>query len=132
MNRINLDAAALEPKAGRTSKGDQPKWQMRGNWYKADHMGYEALAEVLVSGLLKKSNVSDFVDYQLVQIHDHGKERIGCASKNFRGKDEMLIPFQRLHRAYQGAAAFRRRLHPCRMRLPGSGTRSILSSRQPA
>ena len=102
MNRINLDAAALEPKTGHTSKGDQPKWQVRGNWYKADHMGYEALVEVLISGLLRKSNVSDFVDYQLVQIHYHGKELIGCASKNFRGKDEMLIPFQRLHRAYQG------------------------------
>ena len=102
MNRINLDEAALEPKTGHTSKGDQPKWQVRGNWYKADHMGYEALVEVLISGLLRKSNVADFVDYQLVQIQYRGKDLIGCASKNFRGKDEMLIPFQRLHRAYKG------------------------------
>ena len=58
MNRINLDAATLEPKTGHTSKGDQPKWQVRGNWYKADHMGYEALVEVLISGLLRKSKAT--------------------------------------------------------------------------
>lgn len=37
---------------GHTSKGDQPKWKQAGNWYKADHMGYEALSEIIVSRLL--------------------------------------------------------------------------------
>ena len=34
-----------------TSKGDQPKWQRKGKWYRADYMGYEALSEVLISRL---------------------------------------------------------------------------------
>ena len=45
MVRINLDAIEQEPILGQTSKGDQPKWQLAGKWYKADDMGYEALAE---------------------------------------------------------------------------------------
>lgn len=102
MNIINLDAVEREPLQGHTSKGDQPKWQMGGKWYKADHMGYEALAEVLISQLLKQSNVPDFVEYEPVQIQYRGKEINGCACKNFRGKDEMLVPFERLHRAYKG------------------------------
>src|SRR5699024_10726305 len=92
-----------EPSQGHTSKGDQPKWQLKGKWYKADHMGYEALSEVVVSKLLKQSNVPDFVEYEPVRIHQYkGKDLPGCVSKNFRAKDEMLVPFERLHRAYKG------------------------------
>ena len=102
MVRINLDAIEQEPILGHTSKGDQPKWQLDGKWYKADHMGYEALAEVVVSQLLKQSNVPDFVEYRPVLIQYQGKEIPGCVSKNFRGKDEMLVSFERLHRTYKG------------------------------
>lgn len=102
MNVINLDAATREPIQGHTSKGDQPKWQLGGKWYKADHMGYEALAEVVASQMLKRSNVPDFVEYTPVRILHQGREINGCASENFRGKDEMLVPFERLHRAYRG------------------------------
>ena len=66
MDKINLNMIAPEPIQGHTSKGDQPKWQFDGKWYKADHMGYEALAEVLVSRLLKKSNALNFVEYEPV------------------------------------------------------------------
>ena len=65
-------------------------------------MGYEALAEVLVSQLLKQSNVSNFVGYKPVMLQYPGKEVPGCVSKSFRAKDEMLVPFERLHRAYKG------------------------------
>ena len=102
MVRINLDAIEQEPILGHTSKGDQPKWQLDGKWYKADHMGYEALAEVVVSQLLKQSNVPDFVEYGPVLIQYQGKEIPGCVSKNFRRKDEMLVSFERLHRTYKG------------------------------
>lgn len=102
MLKINLDNAVREPIAGHTSKGDQPKWQVGRKWYKADHMGHEALSEVLVAGLLKKSNVKEFVAYQPAVIEYDGKTLRGCVSRNFRGKDEMLIPFERLHRAYKG------------------------------
>ena len=102
MERIDLNTTAPEPIQGHTSKGDQPKWQRNGKWYKADHMGYEALAEVLVSQLLKKSNVPEFVEYKPVLIDYDGKELAGCVSDSFRGKNEMLVPFERLHRAYKG------------------------------
>jgi len=102
MEMINLDAVERQPVQGHTSKGDQPKWQLNGKWYKADHMGYEAMAEVTISRLLKYSNVSDFVEYQPVLIRYTGKTHPGCVSKNFREKDEMLVPFERLHRAYMG------------------------------
>lgn len=102
MERIDLDIVKQEPIQGHTSKGDQPKWQLKNKWYKADHMGYEALAEVVISQLLKQSNVSDFVEYQPVLIHYQGKTASGCVSQNFRAKNEMLVPFERLHRAYKG------------------------------
>ena len=102
MVRINLDAIEQESILGHTSKGDQPKWQLDGKWYKADHMGYEALGEVVVSQLLKQSNVVDFVEYRPVLIQYQGKEIPGCVSKNFRRKDEMLVSFERLHRTYKG------------------------------
>jgi len=102
MDKMNFDAIEREPLQGHTSKGDQPKWQRNEMWYKADHMGYEALAEVVISKLLSKSNVLDFVEYDPVLIQYDGKERPGCVSRSFRGKDEMLVPFERLHRAYNG------------------------------
>ena len=57
MQKIDLTGYALEAAQGHTSKGDQPKWQCDGNWFKADYMGYEGLAEVVVSELLEFSNV---------------------------------------------------------------------------
>lgn len=102
MNLIDLSTVAPAPIQGHTSKGDQPKWEVGGVWYKADHMGYEALAEVVISHLLEKSNVPDFVLYDVVNIQYDAQTRVGCASRNFRVKSEELIPFERLHRAYHG------------------------------
>lgn len=102
MERINLDAIPKEPLTGHTSKGDQPKWQVKEKWYKADHMGYEALSEIVVSQLLTRSNVHDFVLYRPAIINYQGHELRGCESDNFRKKGEMLVPFERLHRAHEG------------------------------
>lgn len=102
MSAIDLSAVAPEPIQGHTSKGDQPKWQVGGVWYKADHMGYEALAEVVISHLLEKTNIADFVRYKPAKIQYDGKTLTGCAGRNFREKNEELIPFERLHRAYRG------------------------------
>lgn len=100
--QIDLTAAAREPARGHTSKGDQPKWQQGGLWYKADHMGCEALAEVAVSRLLQKTNVPDFVRYDPIRIRYEGGTAPGCVSRNFRSRQEMLVPLERLHRAYRG------------------------------
>ena len=49
MQVIDFTSADRIMSEGHTSKGDQPKWKQSGNWYKADHMGYEALSEIIVS-----------------------------------------------------------------------------------
>ena len=51
MQVIDFTSADRIMSEGHTSKGDQPKWKQSGNWYKADHMGYEALSEIIVSRL---------------------------------------------------------------------------------
>lgn len=102
MKTVKLDAGSQVARQGHTSKGDQPKWQVGKTWYKADHMGYEALAEVVVSRMLEKSNLSNFVRYEPVRIELQDRTLPGCASENFRRKNETLIPLERLHRAYTG------------------------------
>ena len=102
MKSIDLRSVITEPLQGHTSKGDQPKWQQSGIWYKADHMGYEALSEIVISRLLEQSNVRDFVRYTPVKIRTASNTVLGCASENFKEPKEMLIPLERLHRAYYG------------------------------
>ena len=85
MQTIDLTNIKKEKIENHTSKGNQPKWHVGNKWYKADHMGYEALAEYIVSELLKKSNVSNFVCYELITINYGNKEVNGCVSENFKG-----------------------------------------------
>ena len=102
MQAIDLINIKKEKIENHTSKGNQPKWHIGDKWYKADHMGYEALAEYVVSRLLEKSNVDDFVKYDLIKINYDNKEGIGCVSKDFKSDNEMLIPLEKLHRQYFG------------------------------
>lgn len=97
---LTLNDAVLTE--GHTSKGNQPKWLLDGYWYKADHMGCEALAEVLTSRLLARSGIRNYVRYEPVLIRDGDKTYAGCRSRNFRQRDEMLVPLERLYRAYCG------------------------------
>ena len=102
MKVIDLRNIPKEPIYNHTSKGNQPKWHIDDLWYKADHMGYEALSEYIVSQLLIKSNVKDFVSYNLIKILYDETEAMGCVSNNFKKNDEMLIPIEKLHRQYFG------------------------------
>ena len=102
MKKLDFTCEQKEKIESHTSKGNQPKWHLDDMWYKADHMGYEALSEYMVSRLLEKSNVTDFVTYDLVSIRYDDKEAVGCASANFRKENEMLIPIEKLHRQYYG------------------------------
>lgn len=102
MQIIDLTDIKKEKTVNHTSKGNQPKWHINDKWYKADHMGYEALAEYVVSKLLKKSDVDNFVDYELVQIKYENKVSAGCVSENFKKDYEMLVPLEKLHRQYFG------------------------------
>ena len=102
MQIIDLTNVKKEKIENHTSKGNQPKWHIGNRWYKADHMGYEALSEYVVSKLLEKSNVEEFVEYDLIKINYDNKEIIGCVSEDFKDSDEMLIPLEKLHRQYFG------------------------------
>lgn len=85
-----------------SSKGNQLKWEVDGYWYKADAFGYESLAEVVVSHVLKKSNIDAFVRYEPVWIHYKGGRYRGCRSRNFRNEGEELVPLERLARNCTG------------------------------
>lgn len=69
----------------KSSKGNQLKWCTSGYWYKADYLGYEGLAECVVSALLQKSNLTDdeFVIYEPEQIKYKSVIYSGCKSKDF-------------------------------------------------
>lgn len=102
MQAIDLTNIKKEKIENHTSKGNQPKWHIGNKWYKADHMGYEALVEYIASQLLKKSNVADFVEYDLIKIKYDNKESFGCVSVDFKDDNEILIPLEKLHRQYFG------------------------------
>jgi len=102
-----IDLSRLEPQGtlNHTSKGNQLKWKCYGYWYKAGHMGYEGLAETIVSALLGKSTVKyPFVAYEYSQIKY--KERIyrGCKSADFLADGYDLIPLEKLYRKFTGGS----------------------------
>lgn len=96
MNTINLDKYDLIDTKATSSKGNQQKWLVDSKWYKADHMGYEALCEVVISNLLRKSNVNEFVTYHPTKIEFDGKVINGCYSDNFKKKNESIITLEHL------------------------------------
>lgn len=102
-NRKNIKVHLVtnEKVAETSSKGNQEKWLDRNVWYKLDQFGYEALAETLVSRLLERSNIEKsgfkFVRYDMERLNVHGRERVGCSSKNFLKKSESIITLARLH-----------------------------------
>ena len=66
---FRLEENELRTAAHQSSKGNQLKWESDGIWYKADYTGYEGLAEYMVSGLLKHSNMNE-EEYILYQTED--------------------------------------------------------------
>lgn len=88
-----------------SSKGNQEKWQDNGRWYKLDQFGYEGLAEVTVSNLLKLSSIEHntpfkFVRYSPEIINAHGIDRTGCSSKIFLKKGQSIVTMSHLFRSY--------------------------------
>ena len=100
MKTIDLNTVSLIDTKATSSKGNQLKWIVRNNWYKADHMGYEGLCEVIVSKLLEKSNIGNFVSYEPIRILFDGREMNGCYSKNFRQKNESLVTLEHLSKQW--------------------------------
>lgn len=77
---IKLDCLYQMHTSGHSSKGNQMKARIGDYWYKADYMGYEGLAEMLVSGMLEKSNLVNFVKYDLIRIECGEKVYNGCCA----------------------------------------------------
>lgn len=105
MKKIDMTNVDLIDTNVTSSKGNQQKWLLGGVWYKVDHMGYEGLAEVVVSRLLQKSNINNFVKYNPVKIQYKHSEKSGCYSENFRKKDEIILTFQHLYKAMKGESS---------------------------
>lgn len=102
MKKIILDNCLPIETAQHSSKGNQLKWKCGGDWYKADHMGYEGLAETVISGLLAYSDMGHYVRYEPICVQYKGKDYIGCKSADFLQKDEELVTVEHLFRQYTG------------------------------
>jgi len=100
MLQVEMKQDDLKLGVGHSSKGNQMKWFQDGYWYKADQFGYESLAEVVTSKLLKKSSARNATIYEPVIIQYRGKAYRGCRSKNFRQNEEVLVPLERLFRSH--------------------------------
>ena len=100
MLQIEMRQDDIEIGYGHSSKGNQMKWYQDGYWYKADQFGYESLAEVVASRLLKESSAQNAVLYEPVIVRYKGKDYRGCRSENFRKKEEVLVPLERLFRSH--------------------------------
>ncbi len=102
MEMINLDQCIPCETQGHSSKGNQLKFKLNGYWYKADHMGYEGLAEVIISRLLQHSNIKDYVVYEPAMIEYKGIIYKGCKSLDFLQDGEELVTVDHLYRQYTG------------------------------
>ena len=85
-----------------SSKGNQLKWKNDGLWYKADYLGYEGLAEYVVSSLLQKSTLknSAYVKYGLETIKCKSVVYNGSKSIDFLTEDWQIITLERLFQNY--------------------------------
>ncbi len=95
---IQLFASDIWENNRKSSKGNQLKWRHGDYWYKADYMGYEGLAECVVSSLLEKSSLdsSEYVCYEPETIEYKNTQMKGCRSKNFLKDGEQLVTLERL------------------------------------
>ena len=95
--------------ARQSSKGNQLKWRLRKNWYKADYTGYEGLAEYAVSCLLKESSLQpeEFIVYQTEEILYRKQRFRGCASRDFLPESWQLITLERLFYNFYGESLYR-------------------------
>ena len=101
--KLTFKIRRLPPARG-ILQGQQFKWPADGGWYKADHMGYESLAEIIVSRLLQRSELPyPHVLYEPAVIHYDGHTLRGCFSENFLPENREIVTLEKLFRQYTGA-----------------------------
>lgn len=79
-----------------SSTGTQVKYFYENVWYKLNKVGYEDVAEVLVSKVLSCSNMKNYVSYKKCVVN----KKKSCCSVNFLGMSENYISLQRLYQLY--------------------------------
>lgn len=101
---IELFEQDLKKEDRQSSKGNQLKWENKGIWYKADYMGYEGLAEYMISNLLKFSDLNDdeFVVYSPIEIKYKNQKYNGACSNNFLKNGWKIITLERLFQNFYG------------------------------
>lgn len=87
---------------GHDSKGDQLKFRHNDRWFKVDRMGYEGLAEAVVSNILQKSNIENFVPYKEELIEYNDRVYHGCSSPDFKPDEMDIVTADKLLRANYG------------------------------
>ena len=102
MNNKVINTKPMKMITDSSSKGNQPKRLADGLWYKADHMGYEGLSEIVISKLLAKTNIQNYVMYLPTFIEYEGKKLVCCYSENFKKDNETIYTLEKLFRAYTG------------------------------
>ena len=80
----------------KVTKGSQDKWKINNHFIKMDDIGYEGLSETLASEILKKSNITNFVEYKPILINYKNKDNLGCCSYNFIDNNKYLLPITHL------------------------------------
>jgi hypothetical protein len=80
-----------------SSKGNQFKFRKDGNWYKRDFLGYEGASEYICSEILRQSNITRFVPYEILEFQYNHEPMRGCVSRNFLPKDAKLITVSELY-----------------------------------
>ena len=100
---VKLFDTDIQDQGRQSSKGNQLKFERDGIWYKADYLGYEGLAEYVISALLHFSDLdpSEYVDYEPEQIEYNGNVYPGCRSRDFTGGWN-LITLERLFKDTYG------------------------------
>lgn len=106
---IRLAEKNIRAAQRQSSKGNQLKWEDKGVWYKADYMGYEGLAEYVVSSLLKYSDVAEnmYIRYQTEEIFYKRSRYLGCKSRNFLPEGWQLITLERLFQSNYGRSLYK-------------------------
>lgn len=102
MNTIEISKDYIVTGAEYSSLGDQLKWKQDGYWYKADRIGFESLAEAVVSNLLKRANIEQFIEYEPVTITYQGQQYRGCRCLEFKKANDELISLERLSKSHTG------------------------------
>lgn len=95
---IELFESDIKEENRKSSKGNQLKWKKGNIWYKADYLGYEGLAEYVISRLLTKSSLkmAEFVLYDLEEIKYKTQTFNGVKCTDFLKNKWQVITLERL------------------------------------